>query len=258
MEGPPTDCEGLCAGVQWEAAEVTPASGNAPTMLVGAGFANICAMLDWSTPATPYPRGFPYYARHKSENWEIKKAAADVHVNAGLWLTDPDCDAITWLVSSPKVKKFGGRSLVLGEKSWAPVNTQNTGLRRDMTPLHYFIRMGYPISGTTIDRYGDIFSRYFAQACVKQLGGVVRFSTPLVDRKRNSHNYIKDAGREWACIVLLEDILPWLCSVKLEGKNYIDAYLSLSPCSKMPSSGSTAHSGPIQLADIFINLHSTC
>lgn len=192
------------------------------------GFLNICEMLDWATPAKPYPRGFPYYARHKSENWQTKRGKAEIHVNAGLWLIDPDVDAITWLVSSPKVKGFGGRSLVLGEKSWAPVNTQNTALRRDAIPSYYFIRMGYPISGTTIDRYGDIFSGYFAQACVKHLGGAVRFGTPLVEHRRNSHNYIKDAGREWACIVLLEDVLPWLCSAKLEGKNYQDSYESLS------------------------------
>jgi len=194
----------------------------------GTGFANICEMLDWATAAKPYPRGFPYYARHKSENWQIETGAADIHVNAGLWLIDPDVDAITWLVSSPKVKGFGGRSLVLGKNSWAPVNTQNTSLRRDAIPSYYFIRMGYPISGTTIDRYGDIFSGYFAQACVKHLGGAVRFGTPLVDHKRNSHNYVKDAGREWACIVLLEDLLPWLCQVRLDGKTYLDAYQSLS------------------------------
>lgn len=192
------------------------------------GFLNICEMLDWATVAKPYPRGFPYYARHKSEDWQIRKGTAEVHVNAGLWLVDPDVDAITWLVSAPKVKKFGGCSLVLGKNSWAPVNTQNTSLRRDVIPSYYFIRMGYPISGTTIDRYGDIFSGYFAQACVKHLGGAVRFGTPLVDHKRNSHNYIKDAGREWACIVLLEDILPWLRGVKLEGKTHLDAYQSLS------------------------------
>ena len=192
------------------------------------GFANICAMLDWATPATPYPRGFPYHARHKSENWQIKKGPADIHVNAGLWLIDPDVDAITWLVSAPHVKGFGGRSLVLGKNTWAPVNTQNSSLRRDAIPSYYFIRMGYPISGTTIDRYGDIFSGYFAEACVKHLGGAVRFGTPLVDHKRNSHNYIKDAGREWACIVLLEDLLPWLSSVKLEGKSCLEAYQSLS------------------------------
>ncbi|HUC52691.1 MAG TPA: hypothetical protein VMR90_01515 [Candidatus Cybelea sp.] len=192
------------------------------------GFLNICEMLDWATSARPYPRGFPYFARHKAEDWKIKKGQADIHVNAGLWLIDPDVDAITWLVSSPRVKGFAGRSLVLGQKSWAPVNTQNTALRREVIPAYYFIRMGYPISGTMIDRYGDIFSGYFAQACVKHLGGAVRFGSPLVDHKRNSHNYLKDAGREWACIVLLEDILPWLREVKLEGKTYSEVFESLS------------------------------
>ena len=211
-----------------EHAIVTAKASQFEIAISATNFLNICEMLDWASASRPYPRGFPYYARHKSEAWQIKKDTAEVHVNAGLWLIDPDVDAITWLVSAPKVKKFGGRSLVLGKSSWAPVNTQNTAVRRDVIPSYYFIRMGYPISGTTIDRYGDIFSGYFAQACVKHLGGAVRFGTPLVDHKRNSHNYIKDAGREWACIVLLEDILPWLCGVKLEGKTYLDAYGSLS------------------------------
>ena len=192
------------------------------------GFLNICAMLDWTAPVKPYPRGFPYSARHKEEAWQIKNGKADVHINAGLWLIDPDVDAITWLVASPQVKAFSGDSLVLGRKSWSPVNTQNTALRRDVIPSYYFIRMGYPISGATIDRYGDIFSGYFAQACAKHLGGAVRFGTPIVDHKRNSHSYMKDAGREWACIVLLEDILPWLHDVKLEGNSYPDSYRSLS------------------------------
>jgi hypothetical protein len=126
------------------------------------------------------------------------------------------------------VTGFSGNSLVLGRNSWAPVNTQNTALRRDVIPSYYFIRMGYPISGAAIDRYGDIFSGYFAQACARHLGGAVRFGTPLVEHKRNSHNYMKDAGREWACIVLLEDILPWLHDAKLEGQTYVAAYESLS------------------------------
>jgi len=192
------------------------------------GYLNICDLLTWTTAVKPYPRGFPYAARHKDENWQIKSRQEDVSINAGLWLLDPDVDAITWLVSSPKVKGFSVDSLVLGRNSWSPVNTQNTALRREVIPSYYFIRMGYPISGTTIDRYGDIFSGYFAQACVKHMGGAVRFGTPIVDHRRNSHSYMKDAGREWACIVLLEDVLPWLHEVKLEGKSYLDAYLSLS------------------------------
>jgi hypothetical protein len=192
------------------------------------GFFNICEMLEYSSSGRVYPRGFPYSARHKDENWQVQAAKADIHINAGLWLMDPDVDAITWLVSNPKVTGFSGNSLVLGRNSWAPVNTQNTALRRDVIPSYYFIRMGYPISGAAIDRYGDIFSGYFAQACARHLGGAVRFGTPLVEHKRNSHNYMKDAGREWACIVLLEDILPWLHDAKLEGQTYVAAYESLS------------------------------
>jgi hypothetical protein len=192
------------------------------------GYLNICDLLTWTTSVKPYPRGFPYAARHKDENWQIKSQQADVPINAGLWLLDPDVDAITWLVSSPSAKGFSGESLVLGRNSWSPVNTQNTALRRDVIPSYYYIRMGYPISGTTIDRYGDIFSGYFAQACVKHLGGAVRFGTPIVEHRRNSHSYMKDAGREWGCIVLSEDLLPWLHDVKLEGKSYLDTFLSLS------------------------------
>jgi Reversibly glycosylated polypeptide len=193
------------------------------------GFLNICEMLTYTTSVRPYPRGFPYSVRHKEETWQIKSQQADVAINAGLWLLDPDVDAITWLVSPLQVKEFSGHSLVLGRNSWAPINTQNTALRRDVIPAYYYIRMGYPISGnTTIDRYGDIFSGYFAQACAKHLGGAVRFGTPMVEHRRNSHSYMKDAGREWACIELSEDLLPWLHDVKIEGKSYLEAYLSLS------------------------------
>jgi hypothetical protein len=89
--------------------------------------------------------------------------------------------------------------------------------------------MGYPLAGIPIDRYGDIFSGYFVQACVRYLGHSVRFGTPVADHRRNSHNYMNDAANEWACIMVLEDLLPWLThEVKLEGKTCAEAYVALS------------------------------
>lgn len=149
-------------------------------------------------------------------------------MNAGLWLCDPDVDAITWLVSAPHVVGFKGDSVVLGRNTWSPVNTQNTALRREAVPSYYFVRMGYPVGGASIDRYGDIFSGYFAQACVKQVGGLVRAGTPVADHRRNSHNHLQDATREWPCILVLEDLLPWLAEVNLSGNSHLEAYLSLS------------------------------
>jgi hypothetical protein len=192
------------------------------------GFLNICELLEYSGTARVYPRGFPYQARHRDENWSVRRAAADIHVNAGLWLIDPDLDAISWLVAPPRVTGFRQRSLALEPGAWSPVNTQNTALRREAIPGYYFIPMGYALAGMPIDRYGDIFSGYFVEACAKHLGGTVRFGTPMAEHRRNSHNYMKDAGREWGCILALEDLLPWLREARLSGDSYGEAYRSLS------------------------------
>jgi hypothetical protein len=179
-------------------------------------------------PAPCYPRGYPYFARRSDHPTIRTVGRAEVHMNAGLWLCDPDVDAITWLVSAPHVVGFKGDSVVLGRNTWSPVNTQNTALRREAIPSYYFVRMGYPVGGASIDRYGDIFSGYFAQACVKQVGGLVRAGAPVADHRRNSHNHLRDATREWPCILVLEDLLPWLAEVKLSGDSHLGAYLSLS------------------------------
>ena len=58
--------------------------------------------------------------------------------------------------------------------------------------------MGYEIGGIAIDRYGDIFSGYFVQACARHLGGAIRVGTPVAEHRRNAHSYLQDATREWA------------------------------------------------------------
>ncbi len=196
------------------------------------GFFNICSLLDFDIQAPPpYPRGFPYYARHR----ETKEPAVItdvtspiVHVNAGLWLMDPDVDAISWLVLPRRGKSFQGKSLVLDRNTWSPINSQNTSLLRDILPAYYFVKMRYPLGGLDIDRYGDIFQGYFVQAVAKNLGGAVRFGTPLANHRRNTHNYMNDAWGEWACIQALEDLLPWITSAKLSGSDPIEAYASLA------------------------------
>jgi hypothetical protein len=194
------------------------------------GWLNNCSLLNFKNSYTAYPRGFPYYARFKDETKKAKKLGAnlEIHINAGLWLKDPDVDAITWLSLMPKVTSFKETSVVLAENTWTPINTQNTALNRVVIPSYWFVKMGYRISGLSIDRYGDIFSGYFAQACAKHLGFGIRVGHPVVNHIRNSHNYIKDINQELACIVVLEDILKWLTEVKLDGSTYSEAYLSLA------------------------------
>ena len=191
-------------------------------------FLNTCDLLEFEKPGVVYARGFPYFARHRAPTVKSRIACSDVMINAGLWLRDPDVDAITWLGLNPCVKAFSQQSVLLDHDCWAPVNSQNTALRTNLIPAYYFIRMGYPLTGANVDRYGDIFSGYFALACAKHLGGTARFGTPIADHRRNRHNYLRDAAAEWNAIVLLEDVLLWLKDAKLDGTSCAEAYLSLS------------------------------
>jgi hypothetical protein len=192
------------------------------------GWFNICDMIQFEPNYRVYPRGYPYSKRHTEAVSHVKEQAGRVHINEGLWTLDPDVDGITWLGAPVSGKAFKGDSLVLAKDTWAPVNTQNTSLHRDVMPSYYFIRMGYPIGGFNVDRYGDIFSGYFSQACAKHLGFFVRFGTPIAQHRRNSHNYLRDATNELACIWVLEDLTSWLREVKLEGRDYFEAYTALA------------------------------
>lgn len=189
---------------------------------------NPAQMLDGAGNA--YARGYPYFARTASQPpIETELGKQRIAANAGLWLCDMDLDAMTWLAQPGKATGLvDGLSLALQPGQWGPVNTQNTAIHRNAIAAFWFVRMGYPIGGLSIDRYGDIFSGYFLQACAKSLGETVRYGTPLVEHKRNAHNYLRDVRQEYACIAMLEDLLPWLTDVELGGNNYQDAYRSLS------------------------------
>jgi hypothetical protein len=189
---------------------------------------NICTQLKLEPECVAYPRGFPYFARQSKQEVQEQESAATVRINAGLWLQEPDLDALSWLSAPVRAIAFRGGSVVLGPRTWSPVNTQNTALHRKVIPSYYFLRMGAPISGMRIDRYGDIFSGYFSQACARSLGDAVRVGTPIATHARNSHNYLRDATQELACICVLEDLLPWLQEVRLDGRDYSEAYTCLS------------------------------
>lgn len=192
------------------------------------GWLNACDLLVTKPNYRVYPRGFPYHKRHRDAEFSDMEVRGLIRMNVGLWLLEPDLDAITWLVAPVTAESFRGQSLVLGPRTWAPINTQNTALHRDVIPSYYYIRMGYPLAGFPIDRYGDIFSGYFSQACVRHLGHKIRLGTPIVEHRRNSHNCLRDAASEMSCIWILEDLVEWLREAKLGGDTYSETYVFLS------------------------------
>jgi hypothetical protein len=194
------------------------------------GWFNICSLISGWEGGEIFARGFPYQAQRNARSIVSDSPARPpiVAINAGLWLDDPDVDAIYRLCRRAKGTSFNGESVVLGADTWSPVNTQNTSLSREAALTYYYVKMGYPLKGLTIDRFGDILSGYLSQKCMKHLGYAVRLGDPVVDHRRTVHNLFKDLYHELAGIVLIEELLPWLKEVKLSGSTPLDVYASLS------------------------------
>jgi hypothetical protein len=170
-----------------------------------------------------YPRGFPYYDRNRTlPKIDFVRRTIVPRINAGMWIGDPDFDAITWLGRGERAVRCS-TSATLSPDTWCPINSQNTAVHRDLMPAYYFIRMVPPN-----DRFGDIFQGYFALKVAKAMGWTARFGSPVVTHKRNSHVYLKDVQKEIEPILLLEDLLPKLLEWKLTGATVHEAYLSLA------------------------------
>jgi hypothetical protein len=176
-----------------------------------------------------YPRGFPYFRRKDGRQLTHSPArSARIAMNAGLWLTDPDVDAISRIAIAPRVTAADATPRFLGERAWSPINSQNTGIARDAVAAYYYVRMGFSLGGLSIDRYGDILSGYLCQKCVRSRGEWVRVGGPVADHRRTPHNLFKDLYHELAGVVVLEDILPWLIETSLSGSTYPELYAALA------------------------------
>jgi hypothetical protein len=183
----------------------------------------------WSGPAI-FPRGFPYAAQRVSReiNHDQQPANLTIAMNAGLWLDEPDVDAVSRLGRQPKIRNFAGPNVILGPDVWSPINTQNTALTREAALTYYYVRMGFPLRGLSLDRFGDILSGYLTQKVVKHLGQAIRVGSPIVDHRRTTHNLFKDLYHELAGIVLIEEFIPWLMDLNLAGLTSLEAYAALA------------------------------
>lgn len=190
------------------------------------GWYNPCDLLEIERPGV-YPRGYPYAARGAQPALAVHEMHGRVDINAGLWLGAPDVDAFTHLAGPAGASALRG-SAVLHPDSWAPVNTQNTAVRREAMGAWWYVLMGETINTLPIQRFGDILSGYFLTACARQVGGLVRFGTPPVMHRRNHHDIGRDALGELPGIWMLEDMLPWLHALQLSGGDYVEAYDALA------------------------------
>ena len=178
-----------------------------------ARFHNICEYLETEPQRLIFPRGFPFQLRGHVNRAEFVQApaGATIGVTEGLWLAEPDIDATTWLNGKIRAVRYNGPDLVVLEQStWSPVNTQNTSVVRALIPAFVFATMAWPVPGGKLDRYGDIWGGYFLLALMQGTKYHVAFGRPLVEHRRNPHNYVDDLRYEFWGVILTDWLLNLL------------------------------------------------
>jgi len=190
-----------------------------PLLSDPSGFYNVCEYLEFEPVRHIFPRGYPFSLRSKMNNPQPKSPQTPVRigVTAGLWLRAPDIDATTWLNGKVNGISYTGPELfVLDQNTWSPINTQNTSVVRELIPAFFCIPMGWNVPGGKIQRYGDIWGGYFLQALIQGTNFNIAFGRPIVEHRRNPHNYVDDLRQEfwgmiltdWMLNILQEDFHP--------------------------------------------------
>lgn len=177
------------------------------------GFHNICEYLTLKPQRLIFPRGFPFQLRgHVNQPQNVPSSpGARIGVTEGLWLEEPDVDATTWLNGKVRGIRYQGPDLlVLEQTTWLPVNTQNTSVVRELIPAFVFVTMAWPVPGGKLDRYGDIWGGYFLLALMQGTPYHAAFGRPLVEHRRNPHNYVDDLRFEFWGMILTDWLLQLL------------------------------------------------
>ena len=184
-----------------------------PLLRTATGFYNVCEHLRLDTSRPVYPRGFPLQMRNGTPPEVLPMTEGrDVRigVKAGLWKGAPDLDALTWLNGPVASLGYNGNDTgLLAQDTWMPVNNQNVSVVRDLIPAFLCVPMGWKVPGGRIERYGDIWGGYFLQALMRGTDFHVSFGQPVVDHRRNTHDYPADLRREYWGMMLTD----WLVAI---------------------------------------------
>ena len=136
-----------------------------------------------------WPRGLPLdglvesFARGVSTGQQSNMVRAPIQ--QGLANGSPDVDAIWRLVLDQHFHFEQRPSVVLGQGSWCPFNSQSTWWWPEAYPLLY-------LPSHCSFRMTDIWRSFIAQRCLWEMGLGVVFHSAEVVQDRNEHNLMRD------------------------------------------------------------------
>lgn len=189
------------------------------------GWFNSCDFLSEKFGRRFYHRGFPLEFRFEKEKITKKTKEVKLIANVGLWLGEPDIDALVrlyyenWPIVCTSYKRRN--NFAVERKIMSPFNSQNTAVAREAIPALFW--------SPHLKRYDDIWASYIIEKIAHHLGHYVSFGHPLAFQKRNLHNNWKDLLIHEAMGMSLTDrFAKFLRKIKLTQKDYGGCYKEIA------------------------------
>ena len=177
------------------------------------GWYNVCLTLDERNGRIFFPRGYPVTKRGENGDASYEPGSTRVAVNAGLWLGDPDVDAVTRLAAPIDATRYKrDRNVVLAKGTFCPFNSQNTAVAGFSLPAYFM--------SPHVGRYDDIWASYLYKYLADHLDWGVTFGSPLVRQDRNVHNLFNDLRLEHMGMQKTEDFMELITAITLQGDDF--------------------------------------
>lgn len=193
---------------------------NATEVSTNTDWINVCKLLKEKHGRVFYHRGFPLEKRIPDEAWHETKKNISPVVSAGLWLGDPDVDAMERLYhlneATDATELMREERLCPAPNTWTPFNSQNTAFARRVIPAYFL--------SPKVGRYDDIWGAYVVKHIADHLGDRIVFGKPLVKQERNPHNYWRDLDAERYGHALTLQFVNALADITLTGTDYKTCY----------------------------------
>jgi len=194
-------------------------------MLVGSAFNGLeaSASSGWVDPAwflqpSVHHRGYPHQLWHPFEPPAIGSVVgARIGVAAGLWLGDPDIDAVTRIVDRPTcmtTSPVADAGFVVVPTCYSPFNSQNTAFIRDLLPVMLML--------TPYGRFDDIWCSYLAERVMRNHGWAVHYGKPYVWQQRSYHLLVRDLSVEMEGMEATLRFTKALDEMELPGTSVLD------------------------------------
>ena len=190
---------------------------------------NPCDFID--TEPKIFSRGYPITRLFNNRNplRSTTRQKKNVMLNMGLWTNKPDTDSYFNIMFPDLYSKkyLLHHNVAVDEDMYFPVNTQNTAIKGDATYIFHNEYMDL-VGDYPLHRFDDIWGGLFTLKVIHKNKHTASFGRPIVEHRRNTHNYSKDLQHEFMGISINEKIWSEVINMELDSEGYIDGYLEIA------------------------------